>query len=283
MDYIATEPEDIGQDVVILTEADQELQLNLHAEQVEREVQSALESFPFFSSPFTEENLFDKSTTATLDTTESLINPTSRLDLLPPLAQTASSTEVSSASQHPTTVMSTFNSTEMYDFLPNTSLLHSDYNETDYHLNVTFHPSQPESTMFPEPSYEPHTQNQTVPDATLKDHTEPSEMLKEYLEIQETNLDLNISQANYSETDSNHTQEENILDTTSKTSMTSDNLIKVTLGESAVEDPVELSFPTKSPREEEELRTQTTHSPDANLTSWWLPLDGSGDISQGEN
>uniref|UniRef100_A0A4W6C7I4 Brevican n=1 Tax=Lates calcarifer TaxID=8187 RepID=A0A4W6C7I4_LATCA len=142
MDYMATEPEDVGQDVVILTETDEELQLNQHAEQVEREAQSVLVSFPFVSGTSTEENLVDTHPTVTSDTTESPLNTTS-LDLLQPFDETLSPTEMSSHSQHLTELMNnTISSTETYYFPQNASLMPNFYNETDsYHnLNLTFHP-----------------------------------------------------------------------------------------------------------------------------------------------
>ncbi|XP_071356876.1 brevican core protein-like [Trachinotus anak] len=276
MDYMATEPEDFGQDVVILTETDQELQLNQHTEQVEREAQSALESFPFVSQPSTEENLVD--TTVISYTTESPLNTTSTLDLLKPFDETSSSTEMSTPSQSPAALMnSTSSSTETYNFPQNTSLLPSVYNETDSNLNFTFHQFELENTTgFPEPSYEPHTHNWTAPDTNPEEHTQPSERLKDSQEIQETNFGLNGSQANYSKTDSNHTQEENIMEATP---MTPDNMLQVKIEEAAEAGPSQMSLLTQSPREEE-LLTQTTQAPIKNRTSLWLPFDGSGDISQ---
>uniref|UniRef100_H3DJH6 Brevican n=1 Tax=Tetraodon nigroviridis TaxID=99883 RepID=H3DJH6_TETNG len=46
----ASDHENSGQDVVILTETDQELRLNQHAEQVELKAQQVVESFPFYHS-----------------------------------------------------------------------------------------------------------------------------------------------------------------------------------------------------------------------------------------
>lgn len=283
MDYVATEPEDIGQDVVILTETDQELQLNQHAEQVEREVQSAFESFPFLSSPSTEENLFDTHTTVTLDTTESPPNTTATLDLLQPFDETSSSPEISSDSQHPTALMNrTISSTETFNF-PQNTLLSDVYNETDSHQNpnFTFHPSGLESTTeSPKLSYAPYTHNQTVPDTPPTTSRQPSMSLNESQAIQQANLDLNRSKANYSETDSNSTLEENIL---YATPVTPDSELEVKIEETAVEDLVQMSLSTQLPIEETELRTQTTQSSIKEMTSLWPLLDGSGDISQGVN
>ncbi|XP_035286574.1 brevican core protein-like [Anguilla anguilla] len=48
MDYLATEPEDLGQDIVTLMEPLEEISLGEVSEEVESEVQGALESFPVF-------------------------------------------------------------------------------------------------------------------------------------------------------------------------------------------------------------------------------------------
>lgn len=280
---MATEPENIGQDVVILVETDQELQLSQNTEQAEREAQSVLESFPFFSVPSTEENLVETHPTFMSDTTESPFNSTSTLDLLQPFDET-SPTEISYYSQDPTALItSTIDSTETYSSPQNTSLLTTFYNETDSHqdLNFTFHHSEPESTTgFPELSNDTHTHYQTVPVINPEENTQPSEKPKQ---MQETNLDFNTTGANYTETDSNHTQEENILEATS---MTLESMVQVTLEEAVVDDPVQVSFSTQLPREDGELVTQsaqTTNSPVRERTSQWIPLDGSGDISQGMN
>ncbi|XP_044028616.1 brevican core protein-like [Siniperca chuatsi] len=272
-DDVATEPEDIGQDVVILMETDQELQLNPHAEQVELKAQRVLESLPFFSSPSTEENLVDTHPTVISDTTESPLNSTPTLDLL-------QATEMSYNSQHPTALMnSTISTTETYDSPQNTSLLPSVYNETDSHHNFTFHQSEPESTTgFLESSYEPHTHNQTVPDTNHEENTQPSERPKDFQEIQETNLNFDRSQAN-NESDSSHTQEESFWE---MTTATLDPIVQLMLEEAAVEVVSQMSLSTQASKEEQELVTQpaqTTKSSIKELTSW-ASLDGSGDISQ---
>lgn len=285
MDYTATESEDMRQDVVILMETDQELQLNQHAEQVELKAQRVVESFPFYPSPSTEENLVDAHSTLS-DTTESSLNTTPTVELLQALDETSSPTEMTVGdSQHPKALMnSTISTTEIYDSPQNTSSLPSVYNETDSHhtLNFTFHESEPESTTgFPESSYEPHTQNQTVTDRNPEENTLPSERPKDSQEIQETNLDFSRSQTNYSETDSNHTQEESFWEVNL---MTLDPLVQVKQEETAVEDPVQMFLSTRASKDEDELVTQpaqTTKSSIKDQTSMWAPLDGSGDISQG--
>ena len=270
---MATESEDIGQDVVILTRTDQELLLNQHIEQVEREALSVVESFPFVSRPSTEENLVDTRPTDISDTTESPLDST-YVDLLQPFDEMSSATEMTSHSQRPV-MNGTVSSTETYSVPQNASLLPSGHNDTASHqsLNFTHHHFEPENaTGFPELSYEPTTHNQTSPETNPEEHTQLSESPKDSPEIQETYLDLTGSQANYSETDRNHTQEENILEATAGTS---DSILQVKLEEAAVERPEQMILSTQSPREEGELLTANTS------TSLWPPLDGSGDVSQG--
>ncbi|XP_069032112.1 brevican core protein-like [Embiotoca jacksoni] len=268
IDYMATEPEDVEQNVVILLEKDQELHLNQQEEQVEREAQSVLESLPLIPVPFTEENQVDIDSTIISDITESPINTTSTLDLIQPSDETLPPTEMSYNSQHPTALMnSTISSTETYNSPQNKSLLPSVYNETDSHQNLsfTFHQSELEST-----TYEPHTQNQTILD------TEPLEKLIQAKEVQETNLTLNRSQENYTETDSNHTQEETLW---AGTPITLDPLLQ----EAAVEDPLQMSLTTQASEEERTILTQlaqTTKFTIEALTSTWVVMDGSGDTSQ---
>ncbi|XP_029299521.1 brevican core protein-like [Cottoperca gobio] len=281
MDYMATQPEDIGQDVVILMETDQELQLNQHAEQVELKAQRVVESFPFFSISSTEENLVDTNPTVVSETSESPLNTTPTLELLQVLNETSPSTEMSS--QHPTAPVmnSTISTTETYNSPQNTSLLPSVYNETGFHLNLNFssHESEPESTTgFPELSYEPHTHSQTVPDTHPEENT--SERPKDSQEIQESNLDVDRSQANYSEADSNYTQGESFWEVIS---MTLDPVVQVKLEEAALEDPVQVSLSTQASKEEGKLITQPVQASESSikeLTSLWAYLDGSGDISQ---
>nr|XP_033492194.1 brevican core protein-like isoform X1 [Epinephelus lanceolatus] len=277
MDYMATEPENIGQDVVILMETDQELQLNQHAEQVELKAQRLLESFPLVSSSSTEENLAGMHSTVVSGTTESPFNTTATLNLLQAFNETSSPTEISS--QQPTAPMNnTISTTETYDSTQSTSLLPSVYNETDSHpnLNFTFHQSEPQSTTeFPKTSYAPHTHNQTVPDTHPEEST--SETPKDSQEIQETNLNFDRSLANYSETDSNHTEEERFWEVTP---MTLDPVVQVKLEEDAAEGPVQVLLSTQASTEEVLTQpAQTTKSSIMELTSMWAPLDGSGDIS----
>ncbi|XP_035537819.1 brevican core protein-like [Morone saxatilis] len=282
MDYMATEPEDIGQDVVILTETDQELQLNQHVQHVELKAQRVLESFRLYSSPSTEENLVDTHPTVISDTTESSLNTTPTLSLLQTSDETSSSTEMSYDSQHTSALMnSTISTTETQNSTQNISLLSSVYNETDSHhnLNFTFHQSELESTTgFPESSYEPQTHNQTFPGTSLDLNTQPTESPKYSQETQASNLSFDTSQGNYSKTDSNHTQEESFWEVTL---MTRDPMVQVELEEAELEDPGQISLSTQASEEELVTQpTQTTKSYNKELTSLLAHLDGSGDISQ---
>ncbi|KAM9838221.1 brevican core protein-like [Aulostomus maculatus] len=260
VDYVATEAGDLEQDVVIMMENDQQLQLSQHTEQVEREAQSVLESFPFISGPSTEENLVDTHTTLMSDTPESLYSTTSSFDFL---HKTSPSTEVSSQ-QSPALMASTVDSKEMYSSPENTSF----YNQTDSDQSFNLHLSELESTTrFPRFN-DTHTHNQTVPDATSRENTSEAT-----LQMQETTLELNSTLDNYTEMYSNHTEDENILETTP---VTLDPKLQMTLEE-------EVSLTTYSSKEGELVAqsAQTTLSPHE-LTSLLIPQDESGDTSQGQ-
>ncbi|XP_059206644.1 brevican core protein-like [Centropristis striata] len=270
-DYVATEPEDIGQDVVILKETDQELQLNQHAKQVELKAHW-VESFPILPTFSPEENRVDTHQKVEPDTKESPLNTTPTLDLLQTLIETSSPTEMSS--QDPTALMnSTISTTETYDSPRNMSLLPSVYNETNsaHNLNSSFNQSESESsTRFPETTYEPHTHNQTVHPEEIT-----SESPADSQETQEPSLLFDSFQANYSETDSNHTQEESFWEVTSMT------LDPVGLEETAEEDPIQVFLSTQASKEELVTQSaQTTKSSIMELTSMWANVDGSGDVSQ---
>ncbi|KAJ4928308.1 hypothetical protein JOQ06_016100 [Pogonophryne albipinna] len=261
--YMATQPEDIGQDVVILMEKDHELQLNQRAEQVELKAQTLVESFPFFPSSFTEENLVDTHQTVISDTTQSPFNITPTLDLLEAMNETLSPTEMSS--QHPTALInSTFITTETYN--------------SHHNLNFTFDESEPENTTgFPESSYEPPTYNQTVLDTTPKDKT--SERPEDSHKIQDASLDFNRSQAYYSEAERNHTRGESSWEVIS---VTLDPVVQVKLDKAEVEDSAQMFVSTQASKEEGIHVTQpaqTTKMSMKELSSSDY-LDGSGDISQ---
>ncbi|XP_013768252.1 brevican core protein-like [Pundamilia nyererei] len=274
MDYVGTEPEDIEHNVVILTEKYQEIQLNQLAEQVEREAQSMLESLPYFTVSVTTESPVDTHPMLISDTTESPLHTTPTLH--EPLDQTLSPTEMSYDSQHPTALMSS-TITETHNSAENTSFLPTDYNETysSQNSSLTFQQSE-------RPTFEPEMQNQTEPDTNIEVNTEPSGTLNETKEVQQTTLSFNKSEPNYSETDSNRSKEDSLLEATT---LTLNPMVEVELEETRV-DPEQMFPPTEASKEEEEEATlltqlsQTTESTPEVLTSVWAPLDGSGDISE---
>uniref|UniRef100_A0A3B4FS54 Brevican n=1 Tax=Pundamilia nyererei TaxID=303518 RepID=A0A3B4FS54_9CICH len=272
--YCFKEPEDIEHNVVILTEKYQEIQLNQLAEQVEREAQSMLESLPYFTVSVTTESPVDTHPMLISDTTESPLHTTPTLH--EPLDQTLSPTEMSYDSQHPTALMSS-TITETHNSAENTSFLPTDYNETysSQNSSLTFQQSE-------RPTFEPEMQNQTEPDTNIEVNTEPSGTLNETKEVQQTTLSFNKSEPNYSETDSNRSKEDSLLEATT---LTLNPMVEVELEETRV-DPEQMFPPTEASKEEEEEATlltqlsQTTESTPEVLTSVWAPLDGSGDISE---
>lgn len=269
MDYMSTEAEDIGQNVVILLEKDQELQMNQQTEHVEREAQSVLESLPFFSVPSsTEENLVDTHPTVMSETTESPLDTTSTPDVLQPVSETLSPTEPSYDS---TLMNSTTSSTDSYDSMQNMSAVSRVNNKTDSLQNSSFpfHQLELEGTTT-----EPQMQNQTVPDTNKDGETLQSEEIKE---IQEAVFNFNRSQANYSEMESNHTQEESFWEATS------DPMVQVKLEEAAAEDDVQMTPTTQASKEEGAIVTQsaqTNKSTIETVTLLWAQMDGSGDMLQ---
>lgn len=283
MDHTATEPEDIGHDIVILMEADQELQLNQHAEHVELKAEMVVESFTLYPSPTTEKNL-PEAHPAVSDTTESSLNTTPTVELLQALDET-STDSIRGYSQHPAAVKnSTSSNAETYDTPQSTSLQPSVYNETDAYnaLNFIFHEHEAESTTgYPASTYEPQTQNQTDTDRNPEENTEPSEMPEVSQEWPETTLNFSRSPANHSETSSNHTEERSFWEATL---VTLDSMVQVKPEEAAIKDSVPTFLSTEVSNEEDELVTQPAQTTESSIkaqTSTWAYLDGSGDISQG--
>lgn len=278
MDYVVSEPDDIGQDVIILTEPDQELPLNQNEEHVEREVQSVLVSFPFFSRSSTDENLVSTHPTVTSGTTESTLNATSTPDLLQLFNETSTPTEMSNSTEHPTAVTSTLSSAETYNSTQNMTVLSGVTNDTDSNhtlILTVYEPELENTTAFLEP-HTPH-QMQRVLDSNPeepKESTQPSQIPEQ---SQET-TDFISLQVNFSEM--NSTSKENVSEVVP---VTSDPMLQVKLEEAVVDDPMQVTLSTESPREEEEVLTQTAQStepPTKTLTSLWIPVDGSGDTSQ---
>lgn len=272
-----TDHENSGQDVVILTETDQELQLNQHAEQVELKAQQVVESFPFYLSS-SEEYLVDFQPTLS-DTTESYPTSSPVVELLQQLEATAYPTEMSSDSQHRTVLgKGSAESTDVHDHPQNKSLQPSVYNKTDYHhvFNLSFHESETErSTKFVTSTYKSDTQEQTVADRKLKDETETPQGANDSQETETSRLNVSGEDEN-KENERDH--EESLWE------VNLDPKVTVKLEETTVKAPVQMFPSTKASKEDVEMiiqAAQTTESSIKNQVSREAPLDGSGDASQG--
>lgn len=267
--------ENSGQDVIILTETDQELQLNQHAE-VELKAQQVVESFPFYLSS-TEEYLVDFQPTLS-DTTEFLPSSSPGGEQLQQLHATAYPTEISFDPQHPTVLeKGTADATEVYDSPQNTSLQPSVYNKTDSHhiFNLTFQEADTESTTKSvESTYESDTQEPTVADRNLKNETETPQRTNDSQKIEMTNI--NVSRTHHNKKEG--AQEESLWN------VTLDPKVQMNLEEATVNVPLQIFLSTQAPKEDDELITQTAEmlkSSIKNQSSIWVPLLGSGDTSQG--
>ncbi|XP_053719979.1 versican core protein-like isoform X2 [Synchiropus splendidus] len=84
MDFVATEPDDSEPNVILLMGKDQELHLHQNTEKVEREAQSWLESFPFFSGSSRDKSVVDTPQPLLPEATDSPVSTTSSLDLKEP-------------------------------------------------------------------------------------------------------------------------------------------------------------------------------------------------------
>ncbi|KAM9419443.1 brevican core protein-like isoform 1-T1 [Salvelinus alpinus] len=148
MDYMATEPEDIGQDIVVLMEPAEELHLSQDTEQVEREAQSVLESLPVFQSAPAQEDLQGTPPTALSNTEVPLTHTASSQDILQPFDETSLPVEENYHSQHAIS-------------LPNTSSEPDSLHEEDYYSQHST--SLPSTSSEPESLHERdyHSQNST--------------------------------------------------------------------------------------------------------------------------
>nr|XP_023830506.1 brevican core protein-like [Salvelinus alpinus] len=173
MDYMATESEDIGQDIVVLMKPAEELHLSLDPEQVEREAQSVLQSLPVFQSAPAREDLQGSPPTSMSSTEIPLTRTASTQDLLQPFDETSLPVEEHYHSQHPTS-------------LPSTS------SEPDSLLKENYHSQHP--TSLPNTSSEPdslHKENYHSQHPTSLPNTssEPDSLLKgDYLSQHPTSL-----------------------------------------------------------------------------------------------
>ncbi|XP_077362834.1 brevican core protein-like [Festucalex cinctus] len=245
MDITSTpEPSTLEQDVVILMDEDKELPLGHSSEEIEREVQSVLETIPLFSGHPTKGNAVEEQPTFLSDTPEPLLTTTDALDLLAPFDRTSSSTEKQNDSAFVTALNITTQSTEIHYPPQNISLQSTFYNSQDSYQNFTYQQSEIESkTKLQEFSA---TQAQNLTDNIPTESTQPFQKVKS-----PQNLDLNSTHTEMYE----YETKEEILE-----------------APPATVDTMEKEAPATT-------FIQTTETP-VDLTSLWIPLGGSGDTSQ---
>lgn len=272
-----TDHENSGQDVVILTETDQELHLNQHAEQVELKAPQVVESFPFYLSS-SEEYLVDFQPTLS-DPTESYLTSSPAVELLQQLDATAHPTEMAFDSQHRTALeKGTSDTTGVSESPQNTSLQPSVYNKTHSHhtFNRTVHESDTErSAEVVQSTYKSDTQEQTVADRNVKDQTETPQGANDSQEIETIRLTVSGEHDNK---ENERDREESLWEV----NLNSEDAVK--LEETRVKAPVQMFPSTQASKEDVETITQTaqtTESSVKNQLSQREPLDGSGDASQG--
>ncbi|XP_028978782.2 brevican core protein [Esox lucius] len=176
MDYMATEPEDIGQDIVVFMEPAEELHLSQAAEQVEREAQSVLESLPVFQSAPAQENFQGTPADAVISTKVPLAQSAFTQHFLQASDDTPFSIKNYYHPQNPTSLPSTSSEPDSLheeDYNSqnstspaNTSSLPDSLDEEDYHSqNPT---SLPSTSSEPDSLHEEdyHSQNSTSPTST---------------------------------------------------------------------------------------------------------------------
>ncbi|XP_046875905.1 brevican core protein-like [Hypomesus transpacificus] len=264
MDYMATEPEDMGQDVILLMQPAEELQLNQDPDQVEREAQRALDSLPAFQNTPIGEDLQDTPPTPISDMDSPFSPTTSSPNLLQPFDETLLPVEVDHDSQQPTLSLRIHNSST---------------------------PDQPEpetTPEFPEPSFEPHRHYQPMPETNLDEMEYPQASgSKHFQPMPETNLD--VVDNNKSTTMGNHSYQ--IM--TTMTSTTFNSTREVTEQHEKQDPTSESGHEEAIVGEHEQASTsagyqerishhpgQSTFAPFTEVTSVWSPQDGSGDLSQ---
>lgn len=258
-----TDRENSGQDVVILTETDQELRLNQHAEEVELKAQQVVESFPFYLSS-SEEYLVDFQPTLS-DTTESYPSGSSAVELLQQPDATANPTEKSFDSQHRAALEKGIGkTTDVHDSPQNTSLQPSVYNKTDSHhiFNLTVSESDTERSA------------KLVKSAfTSVEHT--------HLKDQQTNdsQEIETSRLNVSPEQDNEENEGDPEKSLWEVSLAPKVTAK--LEETTVKAPVQMFPSTQASVEDAEMITQAAQTTESSKRNQLAPLDGSGDASQG--
>eukprot|EP00063_Salmo_salar_P022203 XP_013997038.1 PREDICTED: brevican core protein-like isoform X2 [Salmo salar] len=193
MDYIATEPEDIGQDIVVLMEPAEELHLSQDPEQVEREAQSVLQSLPVFQSAPAREDLQGSPPTSMSSTEVPLTRTASTQYLIQPFDETSLPVEEHYHSQHPTSLPSTSSEPDSLHeehyhsqdptSLPSTSSEPDSLHEGDYHSQNSS--SLPSTSSEPDSLHEEdyHSQHTTSLPSTS---SEPDSLHEEDYHSQHT-------------------------------------------------------------------------------------------------
>ncbi|XP_061673033.1 brevican core protein-like isoform X2 [Syngnathoides biaculeatus] len=238
------DPGTLEEEVVILMNDDKELPLDQISEQIEREVQSVLETIPLFSGSATEANALEEQ--PKFYTPEPPLSTTNALNHLRAFNITSYSTEkIDDDFGHTTEpTNSTIQSMKIHDFPQNVSLQSSFYNSTDSHQNFSSQLSNLESTTWLQESDATYAQNLT--DAISEESAQPLEKL---MLLQ--GLDLNSI---HTEMNQNKSQ------------------VDILVTPPVTVDPAEKLDP-------EAPLIQTTEGP-ADLSLLWIPLSGSGDTSQ---
>lgn len=259
-------------------EADQELQLNPRAEQVELKAQRVVASYPVNPESSNEADLV----AAPQASPEFSISTTHTTEPLQAMNEVSFPTEMTVEDpERPTALMSvTTRMTETYAPPQSTSLQPIVYNETDPHqsLKLTFYESERESTTeFPKSPNRPHTPNQTVPNPNPKIDLRPSERAKISEDMShKSNLDFGTAPDKPSEREPGYTQGER-----PRSPMPT---VEEKQEEDGAGKPVEMYLSTQAFKKLDESVTQvaqTTASPITEQTLVWEPVDGSGDEPQG--
>lgn len=271
----AAESEEFGQNVVILMEADQELQLNPRAEQVELKAERVVASYPINPGPSRRAEL-NAAEQAFSQFSINTARPTESLQAMHEVSSPADLTVPDP--ERPTALMSvTTTMTETYAPPQSASSPPTVY--SDQSLKLTFNESEHESaTVFPGSPNEVHMQTQTVPNAnhTIEPRLSELAISKLFKEVSHrNNFDFGKAQDNPREREPNPVQEE------SQTTPTPAVLEKQ---KEKTERPAEVYLSTQAFQKVDGVVSQvaqTTASLIIAQTIDWEPLDGSGVESQG--
>ncbi|XP_077599969.1 brevican core protein-like [Stigmatopora nigra] len=181
------------QDVIILTDEDKELPQSQSSEQMEREIQSVLETIPLFSVPPTKETPMEEQPAFTTQTSMPPLSSVGTLDHGGFSDSIPSSTEKDFDSRYMTGLQNrTFHSTEIHDFPGNISIPSNFDNSTDsYWLS-----EEEESTSRPPTSNATNGQDLTLDISTQSPETQETTTSL-------SGLDLNITLSDMQENASN--------------------------------------------------------------------------------